>query len=294
MLRKLMFVGFLALAFGFAAVNAQVITPTSDSNQQLDINVGSGGDTAQVTQQVNVNVPPATALHSTAGSLTFDISQIGNQDGTWYCVQGAASPTYGTFDPATGDYVMTGLGSDYYNQSQVLPMGTYYSIATWPAVAIHGAQQITQYPPATLADGVVTNASKAYFVCYRTFLMQTFSNFSSYDLQVTRDGTTDVQAYPEPIYIQGNTYCSANSSDDATGFFALTADGGPAAHLIPVRWGSGPTGAVAEQCNQPGTKSWLDNLIVVAVKIDGEHFGNSSTTLTYTMVSADAAFTAPQ
>lgn len=294
MLRKLIIAGLFVLGFGLVVANAQEIGPTSDNNQQVNINVegldGGTGTSASVTQQVNVTVPKATALHSTAGSLSFDISQIGNQDSTWYCVQGAAAnaSSYGTLNPATGDYEAA-LGSDFYGQTQVLPMGTYYNATNWPNVAIVGQTHVSQYPPAELDGGALVPGSKEYFVCYRTFVLQTFSNFSNYDLQVSRSGTTDVQAYPEPIYIQGNTYCSY-TQDQGTGLFALPSDGGPVAHLIPVSLGTGPTGAAAEACGQPGYKSWLDDLVVVAVKIDGEHWGQSSTTLTYTLFSADQPF----
>jgi len=288
MVRKFITVGFLALVFGLAVASAQEIQPTADANQAVNI----GASSATVNQQVNVTVPPVTALHNTAGALTFDIGDLGSQGTDWYCVQGPTSGgQIGTLNPATGDYEL-GLGSDFYGQTQVLPMGTYYSATSWPNVTIHGTQ-VTQYPPANVTDGVLVAGSKNYFVCYRTFILQTFSNYSNYDLQVTRSDAGANQAYPEPVYIQGNTYCSY-TADAGTGLFALRPGSADPAHLIPASLGTGPTGAKAEECGQPGYKSWLDDLIVVAVKIDGEHYGTSSTQLTYTLVSADSPLNAPQ
>lgn len=294
-MRRLVFAFFVALAFGFVAVNAQTIGPTSDSNQQLGVNNGTAtdGSEAFVAQTVNVIIPAATALHSTAGTLEFNLNDIGSQDSTWTCVSATTPPSgAGTLDTTTGDWTLdlTSYGSEFYGQTQVLPMGTYYDPATWPDITVHGGGVIDQYPPATLgSDGKVSDASKQYFVCYRTFELQTFSNFSKYDLQVTRAPTGDsAQDYPEPIYIQGNTYCSFTATPPAaTGFYALDYGSTSPAHLIPQSIGTGPTGQVAEACSQPGNTSWLNNLIVVAVKIDGEHYGTSSTTLTYTLFSAD-------
>ncbi|MEJ2357667.1 MAG: hypothetical protein P8Y13_06240 [Deinococcales bacterium] len=292
LIRKFVFFGLLAVVFGLAVASAQEISPTANGPEQLVSTVGTlntdGTQSAAVTQTVNVNVPPATALHSTADNLTFDISKIGTDQGTdWWCVQGPASGAPGTLDPATGDYLYGPLSANYYGQTQVLPMGTYYDPTTWPKVTIHG-DHITQYPPGQLdSNSVLVSGSKEYFVCYRTFILQSFSNFSHYDLQVQRADNSN-QPYPEPIYIQGNTFCSY-AADQPTGLFALPADGSGTAHLIPAPIGTGPTGAAAEACGQTDYQSWLKNLVVVAVKIDGEHYGTSTTTLTYTLVSADSA-----
>lgn len=311
MLKKLIFIGFLAGVFGLAVVNAQSVAPTSNTqsyNLSLEGDGTNNGTQASVTQTLSVQVPKATALHLTAGSLDFNIADIANNGGkaagenTWYCVSGPASDAskYGTLDTTTGDFTAV-LGSNFYGQTQVLPMGTYYDLtaSSWPNVTIVGNQHITQYPPIALSSGSTSGGtlvpgSKQYFVCYRTFVLQTFSNFSNYQLNVTRTDptTTGTTAYPEPVYIQGNTYCSAaggSGYEHATGLFALDS-GSPTASLLPVNVGVGPTGQMAEACGQPGYKSWLDDLVVVAVKIDGEHYGTSSTQLTYTLVSADSAF----
>lgn len=286
---------FVTLAFGLVVANAQTVAPTEDSNQQFDVNVAGAsttGATASVNQTLNVTVPNATALHSTAGSLTFDINNIGSQDATWACVQGAPTgATLGSPDLATGDYTLdtSTISGDFFNQTQVTPMGTYYELtgASWPNVTIVADHAVTQYPPIDVQGGTLVPGSKQYIVCYRTFILQTFSNWSHYDLMVERNDPAS-EAYPEPVYIQGNTYCSAKNGQP-TGLFSLDSNS-PSAHLIPKSVGVGPTGMMAEQCGQPGYKSWLDDLVVVAVKIDGEHYGTSTTQLTYTLTSADAAF----
>lgn len=294
---------FAAAVVGFAVVSAEstvtITTTPPDTHQQQNVNTdgisGGNGSTATVSQTLTVTVPKATALHLTVGQLNFNIANIGKQGNDWACVSGPASgaSSYGKLNPATGDYQVH-LGQDFWNQTQTLPMGTYYgyvsgswTTAAGPRLYIHGGSVITQYPPIQMNDGQLVAGSKQYFVCYRTFALQTFSNWSNYDVAVTRSNPSS-GAYTEPVYIQGNTFCSLKN-DAATGLYALGgSDGMKTAHLIPQGLAVGPTGQQAETCGQPGLKSWLDEAVVVAVKIDGEHYGANTTTLTYTMTSADA------
>lgn|GEM_PF-514477 len=303
-MKKLLILSALA-TFGLAVVSAQVATIQTtppDNNQQLSINTqgvnGGNGQTASVSQTLNVIVPKATALHLTVGDLTFNLGDLGSSHSHWVCVSGPAANAskYGTLNPATGDY-QSQLGSNFWNQVQTLPMGTYYSYVpgSWtttagPELNIYGAGVVNQYPPAQLANGQLVAGSKEYFVCYRDFILQTFSNWSYYDLTVTRTNPSS-GAYTEPVYIQGNTYCTL-TQDQPTGLYALGGNDGISGevHLIPQSAAVGPTGQYSESCGQPGLTSWLDEAVVVAVKIDGEHYGNNTTTLTYTLTSADAPF----
>ena len=277
------FVATLALLALFTGMaTAQTVNPTAwDTNQQVGLS-DANGDTAAVNQLLTVDVPKATALHLTVGELTFDINKVGdyaNQD--WYCTYGPASDTLGFTPLANGDYSDNGavFGA---SQPQIMPMGTYYEQTTaWDQITVKGGGEVTSYPPVIQnSNGSVDNASKRNFVCYRTFVLQTFSNWNGFTLDVKRDDPTSTAAYPEPVYIQGNMECYIHAG---TGLFALEPGSTDAMSLIPSPYNGAPTGA---QCTNADS-SWQDALIVVGVKIDGEHWGPSTTTLTYTLSSLD-------
>lgn len=269
-----------------AVAGAQTIGVTTDSGPDA---VNIGGKSASVTQKVNLKLPEATALHLDATTLTFDISQIGNQDGTWYCAYGKGDGT----DQATQ------LSADFWNQTQVLPLGTSYSLGSeWGKITINAGQKVTQYPPVIIgADGEVNNASKAYFVCYRAFIIQKFSNVGNFKLSVSRDNPTNGMGR-QMMYIQDNP-CSTFGG--ATGLYKL--DPGAARELIPMRMTSGTTGARAagttgmSQADLGGGAnvcrkytSWLDDLVVIAVVVDGDKAGDNNATLTYTLESSASVF----
>lgn len=275
------FIATLALfALLTGAVMAQTVSPTApDGNQQVGLS-GPTGNSANVTQLLTVDVPKATALHLTVGDLTFDIADVGDyQDGDWYCTYGPASNTLGFTPLPNGDF--TDGGVVFSGQPQVLPMGTYYHQDAWDEIDVQGGGEVTSYPPVIQGtDGSVDNATKRNFVCYRSFILQTFSNWDSFTLSVSRDDP-NTAAYPEPVYIQGNMECYVGAG---TGLFALEAGSTADVNLIPSPYNGAPTGA---QCDDSDS-SWQDALIVVGVKIDGEHHGENTTTLTYTLTSFDS------
>lgn len=276
-----------ALMMTVAAAGAQVIGVTTQSGPDA---VSIGTRSANVNQTVNLKLPEATALHLDATTLTFDISQIGNQDNTWYCAYGVGN----------GQDQTTQLGADFWNQKQVLPLGTSYTPHQndWGKITVNAGQRVTQYPPVKIGvNGEVDNASKAYFVCYRTFIIQKFSNVGNFKLSVSRDNPTNGMGR-QMMYIQDNP-CSTFGG--ATGLYKL--DPGAARELIPMRMTSGTTGARAAGTTGMtqaqlggGTNvcrdytSWLDDLVVVAVVVDGDKAGNNNAILTYTLESSASPF----
>lgn len=265
-----------------AIAGAQTIVPTTGSGADQ---VGRGTNTASVTQKVTLNLPVASGLHLDVTDLQFDISQIGHQDNTWYCVGGTATSDQKTV-----------LGANFWNQTQVLPMGTSYTPQTWPNIKINGGAQVTQYPPAVLGtDNELVAGSKNHFICYRTFILQKFSNTGYFRLSVARDGAVSTSTTGTAGERQGQyqMYIQDNPCDDfgqATGLYELPLGG--IRELIPRNMTAGTTGAraVASPANCGGYKSWLDDLVVIAVKVDGDLAGKNVANLTYTLESSAAAF----
>ncbi len=283
------YIASLGLTLGMIA-SAQGIQPTRGSGADA---VDIGVDSASVSQQVNLILPAATALHLDVTDLTFDISKIGKQDNTWTCVYGSKV-----------NDVRTKLGDNFWSQTQVLPIGTSYGRVgdgkqltgngLWnPQIFIEGGGSVvTQYPPVQTnkTTGELVPNSKANFICYRTFILQKFTNYGFWDLQVSRAQDGGQQA----LYIQDNSYCTFTHAPNAQGTGLYDLPPGTTRHLMGKALGVGPTGAEAERCLQPGGKSWLDDLMVVAVKVNGDPYGDNIADLTYTLVSSDSPFTAPQ
>src|SRR5699024_199143 len=175
-------------------------------------------------------------------------------------------------------------GIGYHGQRQWLPLGTSYAVnKDWtaesdPTIEILDATGIaTSYPPIEIgSDGELLEDSKNHFVCYQTFILQKFSNISDWTLTATRSGEADFD-----MYIQDNTYCSFNSGA-ATGFYRIGV--GDTLNLLPDDAGltNGTTGALADDCGQKG-KSWLDDLVVIAVKVNGDTYGDNWADITYTI-----------
>ena len=241
-----------------------------------------GENSASVNQTVQLVIPKATALHLDVTTLTFDISPLdgpnwpnSNPDfgGQMYCV-------YGRQDT---DEVSGRLGDDFYDQVQTLPLGTYYAVAPqgWPYVQVIGGGQVTSYPPIKLdANGQLVPGSKNHFVCYRSFIIQKFSNGVSWDLTVTRQDPQNAQSI-EHLYPQDNP-CDTMGSP--TGLYALP--NGTTLHLVPKNLQAGPTGTRSK--NNPGRcgyKSWLDDLVVMAVKVNSDKWGTNTASLTYTLTT---------
>ena len=277
---------FAVAAFAFA--QTPVIGPTSEGPDAVD----KGADSASVNQTVKLILPQATALHLDTTTLTFDLKAL----------DGKGWPH--SSDPLAGDATIacvyakgadetSKLGDKFWNQTQVLPGGTYYEVQDWPKIAIVGGGVVDSYPPIEIGDdGELIEGSKGYFVCYKTFVLQLFSNWSYWDLTANRNDLDDEFPSIEHLYIQGNTCATFGR---ATGLYDLP--DGASRHLIPKDLNFGPTGdqvldpKLPESCKN---KSWLDTLIVVAVKINSDRWGENRADLTYTLQSADVQFGTPQ
>ncbi|MBB6099875.1 hypothetical protein HNR42_003335 [Deinobacterium chartae] len=282
---------FAVLACGSMASAAEFTIDATKGPNDLDqlarnaSNDPAAANKAQVTQTVSLKLPYATGLHLDTTNLAFDISKLKEQDNTWVCVTG----------PSDED-VVTSLGPDFWNQKNTLPLGTSYTAdaQNWPKIKVMGTGKVTEYPAGQLAGGELVPGSKGHFVCYRSFILQKFSNYGNFKLEVTRDGVTPSSTPGNPGGNQGiqNLYIQDNpcySFGQQTGLYKL--DPGATVNLIPKSLGKGTTGALAaKNPKNCGIKSWLDDLVVVAVKIDGELAGVNSTKLTYTLTSATTAF----
>ena len=269
-------------AVGLGMAGAQTISPTLGGTNQA---VNTGTTTATVQQTVNLKLPEATALHLATTSLVFDISKIGQQDATWYCAYGKP----GT-DGVARDISST-TDANFWNQTQVLPLGTSYSpTSEFGKITINAGAKVTSYPPVSLVNGVVDNKTKAYFVCYRSFVLQKFSNLGNFKLSVSRDTPTGNRG-KQLMYIQDNP---CDSFGQPTGLYQLTP--GATRELIPVNLTVGTTGnrSAAGAAKRPPLcreyTSWLDDLVVVAVVVDGDLAGDNVATLTYTLESKAAPF----
>ena len=274
----------LGLCVGLCAASAQTITPTLGSDPQA---VASGTTTASVQQTVNLKLPEATALHLATTNLEFDISKIGQQDGTWYCASGLPGTDGIARDQASD------AGANFWNQQNVLPLGTSYTpSAEFAKISINAGPKVTAYPPVTVSGGKVDNKSKAYFVCYRSFLLQKFSNLGNFKLSVSRDNPSGDRG-KQLMYIQDNP---CDSWGQATGLYKLPP--GATRELIPLSLTKGTTGnrsASGSAARPPLCRentSWLDDLVVVAVVIDGDLAGDNKATLTYTLDSKATPFAA--
>lgn len=279
-MRKLFIATALLAASSFAG--AQMVSPTSDTSAPDQ--VVRGTTTAAVNQKVTLTLPQATALHLSSSNLVFDINKIGAQDSTWYCAYGLKDSKDGVTRDITQD-----LGDNFWNQTQTLPLGTYYTTETYPNIKIVAGDRVTQYPPAIIGqNGKVDNASKAYFVCYRTFILQKFSNVGNFRLSVTRDNPTGDMGH-QMLYLQDD---ACNSWGALTGLYKV--DEGKTINLIPKNLTVGTTGNLVktrgEQNFCRSYTSWLDDVIVVAVVIDGDKAGDNTATLTYTLESSVAGW----
>lgn len=267
-----------------SVAGAQTINPTTGSGPDA---VNMGTTSAQVQQTVNLKLPEATALHLDATQLVFDISQLGNQDSTWYCAYGLGADE------------RTALGNDFWGQTQVLPLRTSYSPdGDFGKIRINAGPQVTQYPPVRTAEGgELVEGSKDYFVCYRSFIIQKFSNVGGFKLSVQRDNPGAGALGNQLMYIQDNP---CDFWGDVTGLYDLPP--GATRELIPRRMTVGTTGARAAASSGSTTArpagpskcrantSWLDDLVVVAVVVDGDRAGENIATLTYTLTSNTAGF----
>lgn len=289
MIRKLLLASalFAVAAFGFGQTTF-VISPTTAPDAKDAI--AKGATEASVTQTVELILPQATALHLDASTITFDLTAL---DGEAWHKRAHADVRPDNFDLAcvysNGPDQKLGLGADFWNQQQVVPGGIAYQISNtgpYPTVTVTG-EQVVNYPPLKLdADWELVEGSKDYFVCYQSFVIQLFSNFAFWDLQVERNDTTTQGI--EHLYIQGNTCADFGA---VTGLYQLKNK--DLIHLIPKTINAGTTGdRVVEDGSSCLNKnsSWLDVLGVMAVKINSDSHGTSTANLTYTLLSSDTQF----
>jgi len=294
MLRRFAFVAALLMAFAIAAAQIYIEPVTGDGADQI----AKGATSATVNQIVQLVLPQATALHLDASSISFDLTAL---DGSGWADRASSGELPTGFGLAcvyvTGDDVVSGLGGTYWGQTQVVPGGIAYHASDWDSIyleyfgngksgVVPTSAQVVTYPPIRLdANGELVPGSKGYFVCYQTFVLQLFSNFNFWDLQVSR---TDETGQPiQHLYVQGNTCADFGAG---TGLYAL--NDSTYVHLIPKTLNAGTTGAIAQSTGtscSPNT-SWLDVLGVLAVKINADHYGTSTANLQYTLISSDTQF----
>lgn len=274
-MRKGILAAVLVLA-PLALAQAPTVAPTKGNGPDA---YAKGTDSAAVNQTIELILPKATALHLDVTTLTFDLTGLDGASwpnstpdfgGQMVCVYGL-----------TDQDVKTQLGNNFYNQVQTLPLGTSYSTATWPNIAINGGGAVTAYPPIKLdKDGELVPGSKNHFVCYRSFILQKFSNGKQWHLTVNRNDPQGAQGI-QHLYIQDNP---CDTFGAATGLYELP--NGATLELVPRNLQAGPTGTRSgnnpERC---GYKSWLDDLVVVAVKVNSDLWGKSTANLTYTLAT---------
>ncbi|MFC5847536.1 hypothetical protein [Deinococcus petrolearius] len=262
-----------------AVAGAQSVSPSVGTEADQ---VNKGTTSASVKQNVNLILPQATALHLTATNLDFDISKLGSQDGTWYCAYGLS---------ATDQSSALTPKEEFWGQTQTLPLGTSYDVAEYPNIKVNAGKKVTSYPPVELVGGKVDNATKNYFVCYRTFVLQKFSNVGNYRLSVSRDNPTGDMGH-QMLYIQEDP---CNAWGQTTGLYKL--DEGTSKILTPKSLTEGTTGKQVLAPSKDGRNvcrkgtSWLDDVVVVAVVVDGDKAGKNTAVLTYTLESSASVFT---
>jgi hypothetical protein len=276
-MRKIGILAALALA---PLALAQTVNPTTGNGPDA---INKGESQAAVNQTVELILPKATALHLDVTTLTFDLTAMDgpNWPNSGADFGGKMVCVYGLED----DDVKTQLGDNFYNQVQTLPLGTSYNTATWPNITINGGGLVTAYPPIKLdKNGQLVPGSKNYFVCYRSFILQKFSNGKQWDLVVSRNDPQGAQSI-QHLYIQDNP---CDTFGAPTGLYELP--NGTTLHLVPRNQSpdlqAGPTGSRSKDKPQNcGYKSWLDDLVVVAVKVNSDLWGRSTANLTYTLAT---------
>ena len=277
MLRKTLFVlGILALAGSFAMAQYVVQPTVEDGPDAYD----KGVDAASVDQTVILRVPQATALHLDVTELVFDITSL---DGEGWPESTTDFAPYMVCVYGTSEFDVE-MGGGFFGQQQVLPLGTYYAVGPngWPEIeVVNHNGLVTAYPPIQFdGEGELVPGSKNHFVCYRTFILQKFSNGSQWDLSVERTDDAAAEGALQHIYIQDNP---CDTFGQGTGFYEL---GDEPLQLVPEALGTGPTGfRSATNPEVCGFKSWLDDLVVVAVKVNADYAGDNAAVLQYTLAT---------
>lgn len=292
MKKFLLIIGLVFISIGMTEVEVS-LSPTKDNNGGDLFAKNTTKQSASVTQTIELILPKATALHLGTPKLTFDLRAL---DGTDWAnrVKGTGKTpapkltnmvcVYGTQDT---DQTTTSSGPNFWNQTSYNPNGTSYTIDKWPNIKVKGKMEATTYPALRVdKKGELIKGSKNYFVCYKSFILQKFSNFKYWDLTATHEKGGTKGGIKE-LYIQDNP-CD-NPKGLITGMYKLNQ--GDSMHLVPKNLNAGTTGdRAANSSDVCGHKSWLDDLVVVAIKINGEQHGKTASKVTYTLTSSDTQF----
>lgn len=156
----------------------------------------TGDALAAIAPEIAVTIPSVAQLAIGASTLTFDLgADLASAE--LACVHG----------PDRGDVFG---GSDASGTETALPMGTGFRRGEYPRIQVEGRGAVAGYPGLAIArDGEMQPGSDEDFVCYRTFLLQRFSNLPGWELTVERDAVQD-EGFPERIYIR-NSGCTGGS-----------------------------------------------------------------------------------
>lgn len=276
---KRFFLILAALAFaGFTVAQTTVLTTTATGADEFDI----GNTSASVSQQVRLVIPPRVGLHLDVSQLDFDLDDINTAE--MVCVYGVSDDV-----PLSGSTLPRGL---YYGLEGTF--GTGVNILAYGSG--NSVVEVTQYPPARFDDsGELIADSKAGFVCFRTFIIQKFSNYEAgFDISVARTGGN------YDMYVQDNSECSWNDfqfgvggldGNGVTGFFKVDS-GSTVSNLLPGIYSADTTGNLSAACGSNDKGGWHDDQMIVAVAVDGQQAsGVDSATLTYTITGTVATTT---
>ena len=261
-----------------------VVSPTAGDDATRD-QVNGGENSAMVSQTVHLNLPKATALHLAVTDLTFNLNTLGlaqvadDAKRKQICVYGIMK------EGNVADSEPDKFGA-------VKPLGTQYQLAkSWPNIEINPETYdgiVTSYPPIRLdKNGNLVPGSKNHFVCYSTFILQKFSNGTKWDLSVKRTDNKPGPGRINDIYIQDNPCKTAGGIN-----LQKIDDNKPTPLLDHSNVIHGTTGSVVKGYLQQGdktcgTKSWLDDLVIIAVKVDGETAGDNTAKLQYTLSTTE-------
>lgn len=277
MLRRILILLAALMVAGVVAMGQELAPTTGDGPDA----VAKGENSASVNQEVQLILPRANALHLDVTTLKFDLTAMdgANWPNSTFDFGGQMLCYYGK----SNTDIVTPLNATYFNQTQYLPLGVGYANAPsgWPNIVLTDtAGAVTAYPPIKLdaTTGELVPGSKNYFVCFRTFKLQKFTNGEQWDLSVTRSGTT-VGKEIDRLYIQDNP---CDTFGAPTGLYKINV--GDTLRLVPESLAVGPTGKqVADAKGLCGYKSWLDDLVVMAVVVDGDYAGTNHAQLQYTL-----------
>lgn len=283
-MRKLTVLLMIVAAASFGAAFAQAVLVPLDPTTGGGGTAMTDGSSAHVDQTVNLTLPTAYGIAiDDAATLSFDLSNLTSTNGVGgelVCVTGIPNDKNEIVDQVDAT---TGA---------VKPLGTFYSIgASFPDIIINGGEEVTQYPPVVVPDsGAIDLNSKRYFVCYKSFILEKFANVGGWNVTVSRSDDT-LNALGD-MFLQDNM-CSAFGADTklfplldqgSLGLFQGATDSRILASLAETT-GEAANGAndLTDACGYGDPTSWLNDLVVLAIEIDGQHAGTSSSTLTYTI-----------